>query len=32
MEKKIATAVNLILFISLFATDWDLSLIRDFSG
>ena len=31
MEKRIETAVNLILFISLFATAWDLSLVRSFS-
>jgi hypothetical protein len=31
MEKKIDTAVNIILFVSLFATAWDLSLVRDFS-
>ncbi|VFS87392.1 Uncharacterised protein [Kluyvera cryocrescens] len=28
MEKRIETAVNIILFISLFATAWDLSLVR----
>jgi len=31
MEKKIETAVNIILFVSLFATAWDLSIVRDFS-
>lgn len=31
MEKKLETAVNIILFISLFATAWDLSLVHDFS-
>ncbi|AGB78165.1 hypothetical protein DBY68_003310 [Pseudocitrobacter sp. RIT415] len=31
MEKRIETAVNLIIFISLFATAWDLSLVQDFS-
>ncbi len=31
MEKKIETAVNIIIFISLFATAWDLSIVRDFS-
>ena len=28
MAKRIETAVNIILFISLFATAWDLSLVR----
>ncbi len=28
MEKRIETAVNVILFISLFATAWDLSLVQ----
>ncbi len=31
MERRIETAVNIILFISLFATAWDLSLVRSFS-
>lgn len=31
MEKKIETAVNIIIFLSLFATAWDLSFVRDFN-
>lgn len=31
MEKRIETAVNLIIFLSLFATAWDLSLVQDFN-
>ena len=31
MEKRIETAVNIIVFISLFATAWDLSLVRAFN-
>ncbi len=31
MERRIETTVNIILFISLFATAWDLSLVRSFS-
>lgn len=31
MEKRIDTAVNIIVFISLFATAWDLSLVQAFN-
>ena len=31
MEKKIETAVNIIIFVSLFATAWDLSMVRGFN-
>lgn len=31
MEKKIEAVVHLIVFVSLFATAWDLSIVRDFS-
>lgn len=30
MEKRIETTVNLIMFLSLLATAWDLSLVQDF--
>lgn len=28
MEKRLETVVNLIMFLSLLATDWDLSLVH----
>ena len=31
MDKRIETAVNVFVFISLFATAWDLSLVQAFS-
>lgn len=31
MEKRIETAINLIMFLSLLATAWDLSLVRHLS-
>lgn len=32
MEKRIETVVNLIMFLSLLATAWDLSLVHHLSG
>ena len=31
MEKRIETAINLIMFLSLLATAWDLSLVHHLS-
>ena len=31
MEKRIETAINLIMFLSLLATGWDLSLVLHLS-
>ena len=31
MEKRIETAINLIMFLSLMATSWDLSLVHHLS-
>lgn len=32
MEKRIETAINLIMFLSLLATAWDLSLVHHLPG